>query len=204
MMMFFSNLWRVFRKRTFINVLFWIFHFRFEKNDSLHFTSIPFPWRPPCLLLRGYAAVVVWNGMYCEHIWCGGVGRVGVGRVGVGRVGVGDRIVVVLSWYCRGIVVVLFVYIFGKWEKWGEKNLPWLTWSWSLVWSCVLSCARFSCTPRRGRIRIRVRSMFHRLRSPSSRSHRRSCRHYIRRCSERGRGGGLLLLLLRLALSSPP
>ena len=187
MMMFFSNLWCVFRKRTFINVLFWIFHFRFEKNDSLQFTSIPFPWRPPCLLLRGYAAVVVWNGMYCEHIWCGGVGRVGVG----------DRIVVVLSWYC------LYIYLENG-EKWGEKNLPWLTWSWSLVWSCVLSCDRFSCTPRCGRIRIRVRSMFHRLRSPSRRSHRRSCRHYIRRCSERGRGGGLLLLLLRLALLSPP
>jgi len=124
MMMFFSNLWRVFRKRTFINVLFWIFHFRFEKNDSLQFTSIPFPWRPPCLLLRGYAAVVVWNGMYCEHIWCGGVGR-------VGRVGVGDRIVVVLSWYC------LYIYLENG-EKWGEKTylgLPGLG-----RWCGVVSC----------------------------------------------------------------
>ena len=124
MMMFFSNLWRVFRKRTFINVLFWIFHFRFEKNDSLHFTSIPFPWRPPCLLLRGYAAVVVWSGMYCEHIWCGGVGR-------VGRVGVGDRIVVVLSWYC------LYIYLENG-EKWGEKTylgLPGLG-----RWCGVVSC----------------------------------------------------------------
>jgi hypothetical protein len=59
MMMFFSNLWRVFRKRTFINVLFWIFHFRFEKNDSLHFTSLHFRWRPPCLIMRGYGATVV-------------------------------------------------------------------------------------------------------------------------------------------------
>lgn len=35
-------------------------------------------------------------------VWCGGVGRVGVG----------DR-----------IVVVLFVYIFGKWGKMGRKKL---------------------------------------------------------------------------------
>ena len=125
MMMFFSNLWRVFRKRTFINVLFWIFHFRFEKNDSLHFTSIPFPWRPPCLLLRGYAAAVVWNGMYCEHIWCGGVGRVGVG----------DRIVVVLSWYCRGIVCI-YIWKMGKnGEKKTYLGLPGLG-----RWCGVVSC----------------------------------------------------------------
>jgi hypothetical protein len=61
MMMFFSNLWRVFRKRTFINVLFWIFHFRFEKNDSLHFTSLPLASALP----------------YYAGLWCDGGGGLG-------------------------------------------------------------------------------------------------------------------------------
>ena len=104
-----------------------------DLKKTIHFTSLPFPWRPPCLLLRGYAAVVVWSGMCCDHIWCGGGGR-GGGSYCRG-------IVVVLSWYCRGIVVVLFVYIyiFGKWGKMVRKKtylgLPGLD-----RWCGVVSC----------------------------------------------------------------
>ena len=67
-----------------------------DLKKTIHFTSIPFPWRPPCLLLRGYAVAVVWSGMCCEHIWCGGV---------------------------VALFVALFVYIFGKWGKMVRKKL---------------------------------------------------------------------------------
>ena len=92
----------------------------------------------------------------------------------------------VVLWYCWGVVCgVVCIYIW-KMGKMGKRKtylgLPGLLLS--LVSCRVLSCARFSCTPRCGRIRIRVRSRFRRLRSPSSRSHRHRCRRrYIRRCA---------------------
>ena len=102
----------------------------------------------------------------------------------------------VVLWYClwRCLWRCLYIYLEngenGEMGENGEKkNLPWLYLGLpglllSLVSCRVLSCARFSCTPRCGRIRIRVRSRFRRLRSPSSRSHRHRCRRrYIRRCA---------------------
>ena len=133
-----------------------------DLKKTIHFTSLPFPWRPPCLLLRGYDARVVWGGMYREHIWCGGV--------------------VVLLWRCLWRCLYIYLENGEMGENGEKKNLPWLTWD--VVVVGVVSCARFSCTPRCGRIRIRVRSRFRRLRSPSSRSHRHRCRRrYIRRCA---------------------
>ena len=31
-----------------------------DLKKTIHFTSLPFRWRPPCLIMRGYGVVVLW------------------------------------------------------------------------------------------------------------------------------------------------